>query len=71
MKRTISLLLLAASLSLGTACTTTVAVKPPRAGLVYVEGRWVAPPRAGAVWVKGHYERRGFARVWVPGHWRY
>ena len=70
MKYALAVLLMA--LSLGTtACTTTVAVKPPRPGMVLVEGRWVHPPRAGAVWVSGHYERRGRVKVWVPGHWRY
>lgn len=70
MKRLISTLLIAVSIPFA-ACTTTVAVRPPRAGMVLVDGRWVYPPRAGAVWVAGHYERRGFHRVWVAGHWRY
>ena len=71
MKRLIGSLMLVVSLAT-VGCTTTVAVKPPRPGLVLVNGVWVAPPRAGAVWVEGHWERRGFRnRVWVPGHWRY
>ncbi|HEY8181299.1 MAG TPA: hypothetical protein VII32_03610 [Thermoanaerobaculia bacterium] len=37
------------------ACTTAVAVRPVRA----------------SVWVPAHYERVGFHRVFVPGHWRY
>ena len=70
MKRIAAILLTAAILPL-TACTTTVVAKPPRPGLVLVEGRWVAPPRANAVWVPGHWKRTGvFHKVWVPGHWR-
>jgi hypothetical protein len=53
------------------ACTTTVVARPPRAGLVLVDGRWVAPPRAGAVWIAPHWERRAFRRVWIEGYWRY
>jgi hypothetical protein len=69
MKKIATALLLASLLPL-TACTTTVAVRPPRAGMVFVEGRWVSPPRAGAVWVDGHWRREGWrSRVWVPGHW--
>ena len=37
------------------ACTTAVAVRPMRT----------------AVWIPAHYERVGFHRVFVPGHWRY
>lgn len=71
MKRILSALLIAASLPFA-ACTTTVAVRPPRPGMVFVEGVWVVPPRVGAVWIPGHYERVGFYhRVWVTGHWRY
>lgn len=70
MKRIITALLIALSLPL-TACITTVAVRPPRPGMVLVEGRWVYPPRAGAVWVKGHWTGRGLHRHWVPGHWRF
>jgi hypothetical protein len=70
MKGLISASIIAASL-VAAACTTTVAVRPPRPGLVLVEGRWVAPPRAGAVWIAPHWERRGFHRVWVAGFWRY
>ena len=70
MKRFISVSIIAASL-MTAACATTVAVRPPRPGLVLVEGRWVAPPRAGAVWIAPHWERRGFHRVWVAGFWRY
>lgn len=70
MKRLISASIIAVSF-LAAACTTTVAVRPPRPGLVLVEGRWVAPPRAGAVWIAPHWERRGFHRVWIAGFWRY
>jgi hypothetical protein len=52
------------------ACTTTVVARPPRPGLVFVEGRWVARPRTGAVWIAPHWERRTFRRVWVAGYWR-
>jgi hypothetical protein len=55
MKRTITALLIALSLSTA-ACTTAVVVRPPR-----VE----------AVWIPAHYEHIGFHRVWVGGHWRY
>jgi hypothetical protein len=55
MKRTITALLIALSLSTA-ACTTAVVVRPPR---------------AEAVWIPGHYEHFGFYRVWVAGHWRY
>ncbi|MBV8516121.1 MAG: YXWGXW repeat-containing protein [Acidobacteria bacterium] len=71
MRKTFATLAVTCALALS-GCATTVAVRPPRAELVLVEGRWVRPPRAGAVWISGHYERRAFARrVWVPGHWRY
>jgi hypothetical protein len=70
MKRLIAAGIIAASLG-AAACTTIVAVRPPRAGLVLVEGRWVVPPRAGAVWIAPHWEYRGFHRVWIVGFWRY
>src|SRR5437764_15084420 len=54
MKRILASTLIA--LSLGTAACT-VAVRPPRPGMVLVEGVWVVPPRLGAVWIPGHYER--------------
>jgi len=69
MKRFLGAVLIACSLG-SVACTTTVAVRPPAPGLVYVEGRWVAPPRVGAVWVPAHWERRGFHRAWIRGYWR-
>ena len=69
MKRVIAALLIAGSLPFA-ACTTTVVARPPAAGMVLVEGRWIYPPRAGAIWVAGHYERRAFHRVWIGGHWR-
>jgi hypothetical protein len=69
MKRILAGLLLTLSL---TACTTAIVARPPRAGMVLVEGVWVVPPRPYAVWVPGHYERAGYYhRVWVAGHWRY
>ena len=70
MKRTITALLIALSLSTA-ACTTAVVAVPPRPGLVLVEGVWIVPPRIGAVWIPAHYERIGFHRVWIAGRWRY
>jgi hypothetical protein len=70
MKQLIAASILAASL-MTAACTTAVVVRPRRAGLVLVEGRWVEAPRAGAVWIAPHWERRDFRRVWVDGYWRY
>ena len=70
MKQIISASIIAVSL-MSAACTTVVAVRPPRPGLVLVEGRWVAPPRFGAVWIAPHWERRAFHRVWIEGYWRY
>jgi len=70
MKRIIGSMLIAAGVSLA-ACTTYVAARPPRPGMVLVEGVWVVPPRPYAVWVPGHYARHGFHRVWVAGYWRY
>ena len=70
MKKLLTATLLAISLA-STGCVTAVAVRPPRPGMVYVEGRWVFPPRADAVWVPAHWERRGaFHRVWIGGYWR-
>ncbi|HEV7488217.1 MAG TPA: hypothetical protein VGQ65_21290 [Thermoanaerobaculia bacterium] len=69
MKRIISASIIAASLM--TAACTTVIARPPRPGLVLVEGRWVEAPRAGAVWIAPHWERRGFRRVKIAGYWRY
>ena len=70
MKRVISTLLIAISIPFA-ACTTTVVARPPRPGMVLVEGAWVYPPRAGAVWIPGRYARRGFHRVWIAGYWHY
>ncbi|PYQ53262.1 MAG: hypothetical protein DMF59_02295 [Acidobacteria bacterium] len=70
MKRTMTAVLLALSLSTA-ACTTAVVARPPRPGMVLVEGVWVVPPRIGAVWIPAHYERVGFHRVWIAGRWRY
>ena len=70
MKRLISVAIIVASLG-AAACTTAVVVRPPRAGLVLVNGRWVVAPRAGAVWIAPHWERRGYQRVWIEGFWRY
>jgi len=67
MNRILAATLIALSLG-GAACT--VAVRPPRPGMVLVEGVWIAPPRPGAVWVPAHYERVRFHRVWVASHWR-
>ena len=70
MKRLISAAIIAASLG-AAACTNVVAVRPPRPGMVLVEGRWVAAPRPGARWIESHWERRAFHRVWVAGYWVY
>ena len=70
MKRLITALLIALSIPLA-ACTTYVAARPARPGMVLVEGAWVYPPRYGAAWIPGHYARRGFHRVWIAGYWRY
>ena len=70
MKRTITALLIALSLS-AASCTTAIVARPPRPALVLVEGVWVVPPRVGAVWIPAHFERIGFERVWVSGHRRY
>jgi|GEM_PF-4970322 len=55
---------------LSSACATRVAIAAPAPRRVFVEGRWLVAPAATAVWVPVHYERRGFARVRVAGHWR-
>lgn len=70
MKRWISIAILAVSFG-AAACTTTIAVRPPRAGMVLVDGRWIAPPRANAVWIAPHWERHSFRRVWIAGYWAY
>jgi hypothetical protein len=54
----------------------------PRAGYVWVRGRWEyrnnqwkwkrghwKVERSGHVWVAGHWERRGNRYHWVAGHW--
>ena len=41
----------------------------PRAGWVWVPGRWEEPPVRGAQWDPGHW---GFGNAWwswIPGHW--
>ena len=71
MKRALCAVLMILSLS-AAACTTTIVARPPRPGMVLVEGRWVIPPRPGAVWVPAHWARVGyFHRVWVAGRWVY
>lgn len=71
MKRILIASLAALSLSV-VACTTAVVVRPPRPGMVLIQGVWVMPPRADAVWVPGHWVRIGyFHRAWVAGHWVY
>jgi len=42
----------------------------PRAGWVWVPGRWLTPPFRGAQWNPAHW---GFADgwwSWIPGHWQ-
>ena len=69
MKRILCVLVAIVSLS-AAACTTTIVARPPRPGLVLVEGRWVVPPYPTAVWVPGHWQRVGyFHRVWIAGRW--
>jgi hypothetical protein len=69
MKKIVGALLLASILPLA-ACTTTVAVRPPAVGMVFVEGRWIYPPYARAIWVSGYWRHTGwYGRAWVPGHW--
>ncbi|MCX5741539.1 MAG: YXWGXW repeat-containing protein [Proteobacteria bacterium] len=54
----------------------------PRAGFVWVDGRWFRQggrwewragyyerERANHVWVQGHWDRRGNRHVWVDGRW--
>lgn len=60
-----------------------VVVVQPRAGFVWVEGRYIRSggrwvwrdgyyerQRSGHVWVQGRWERRGRRHVWVEGHWQ-
>ena len=55
----------------------------PRAGHIYVDGRWhrhgnrwvwrdghYVRARAGHVWAPGRWQRRGRGHVWVEGGWR-
>jgi hypothetical protein len=66
MKRLISAVAITLSLAT-TSCVTAVVVRPPRPGLVLVEGRWVVPPRAGVAWVPAHWQRQGFFPPGVGG----
>jgi hypothetical protein len=39
-------------------------------GYVWVAGRWVRPPRAGVVWVQPRYVHSGSTWVFHKGYWR-
>jgi len=39
-------------------------------GYVWVAGRWVRPPRAGVVWVQPRYVHTGSTWVFHKGYWR-
>jgi hypothetical protein len=65
MKKTIAVVMLAAS-TFAASCATRVALVAPRPR---VEVIGVAPYR-GAVWVPGHYTRAHRDWVWVRGYWR-
>jgi WXXGXW repeat (2 copies) len=39
-------------------------------GYVWVAGRWVRPPRAGVIWVQPRYVHSGRTWVFHKGYWR-
>jgi hypothetical protein len=39
-------------------------------GYVWVAGRWVRPPRAGVIWVQPRYVHSGNTWVYYKGYWR-
>lgn len=41
----------------------------PRAGWVWVSGRWVEPPARGARWEPAHWGMLEESWSWIPGHW--
>ena len=41
----------------------------PRAGWVWVPGRWIVPPFRGARWDPAHWGWRDDWFSWIPGHW--
>ena len=41
----------------------------PRAGWVWVPGRWIVPPFRGARWDPAHWGWRDDWYSWIPGHW--
>ena len=43
--------------------------KAPRAGWVWVPGRWLEPPVPGAEWDAGHWDWDRGWYTWVPSHW--
>lgn len=60
-----------------------VEINQPRAGFVWITGRWVRAggrwewsrghwerERSGQVWEVGRWERRGNKHVYIEGHWR-
>ena len=41
----------------------------PRAGWVWVPGRWLEPPVPGARWDGGHWDWDRGWYTWIPSHW--
>jgi hypothetical protein len=41
----------------------------PRAGWVWVPGRWLEPPVPGARWDAGHWDWDRGWYTWIPSHW--
>ncbi|HKU61772.1 MAG TPA: hypothetical protein VJQ44_11185 [Gemmatimonadales bacterium] len=41
----------------------------PRAGWVWVPGRWLEPPVPGAEWDEGHWDWDRGWYTWIPSHW--
>ena len=41
----------------------------PRAGWVWVPGRWIVPPVPGARWDEAHWGWSDEWWSWIPGHW--
>jgi Ion channel len=42
----------------------------PRAGWVWVPGRWLTPPFRGAQWNPAHWGWADGWWSWIPGHWQ-
>lgn len=41
----------------------------PRAGWVWIAGRWLEPPVPGARWDPGHWGWSNEWYTWIPAHW--